>query len=167
MEVKETMARLRDLRPRIRERREEIEQARQLPRDLVDELRRTQVFDLAVPRALGGREAGPLELMRAIAMVATADGSAGWCAMIGVANNATAGYMNEAGAREVYTDPTAPSAGIAAPAGAATPVDKGLRVSGRWPFASGIAHCDWVFAGCLVMENGAPRMTPTGPRSCT
>ena len=163
MQVPDTMARLRDVLPRIRKRREEIEAARQLPRDLAEELRRTGLFDLSVPRALGGREAEPIELLRAIEMVATADGSAGWLAMVGVANNATAGYMPEAGAREVYADPTVPSAGIAAPAGAATRVAGGVKVSGRWPFASGIAHCDWVFAGCLVMENGKPRMTEHGP----
>ena len=163
MEVQDTIARLRDLLPRIRQRREEIEQARQLPRDLVDELRRTRLFDLSVPRALGGREAGPIELMRAIELVATADGSAGWLAMVGVANNATAGYMKEEGAREVFADSAAPSAGIAAPVGAATRVAGGVRVNGRWPFASGIAHCDWVWAGCLVMQNGTPRMTEHGP----
>ena len=42
-------------------------------------------------------------------------------------------------------------------------VDGGVRVSGRWPFASGIAHCDWVWCGCLVMEDGQPRMTEAGP----
>ena len=163
MELQNTLAGLRDLLPQIRQRREEIEQARQLPRDLAEELRRTRLFDLTVPRALGGREAGPLELMRAIELVATADGSAGWLAMIGVANNATAGYMKEEGAREVYADPAVPSAGIAAPAGAATRVAGGVRVSGRWQFASGIALSDWVFAGCLVMKNGTPHMTDHGP----
>jgi alkylation response protein AidB-like acyl-CoA dehydrogenase len=36
-------------------------------------------------------------------------------------------------------------------------------VNGRWAFASGIAHCAWVWAGCLIMEEGHPRMTPHGP----
>jgi alkylation response protein AidB-like acyl-CoA dehydrogenase len=71
--------------------------------------------------------------------------------------------MSEKGAREVFADPGAPTAGIAAPAGQAVPQDGGLRVSGRWGFASGIAHCDWVWAGCVVMDNGKPRMTPGGP----
>ena len=102
--------------------------------------------------------------MQAIETVATADGSTGWCAMIATGNNIAAGYMNEPGAREVFADPTAPSAGIAAPAGTAVRVDGGVRVSGRWAFASGITHCDWVWAGCMVMENGQPRMTPHGPR---
>jgi alkylation response protein AidB-like acyl-CoA dehydrogenase len=149
--------------PAIRERREEIERARRMPRDLVDALRETGVFSLAVPRALGGQEATPVELMRAIEAVATADGSAGWCTMIALSANVVAGYMPEAGANEVFTDPTAPSAGIAAPAGSAVRANGGVRVSGRWSFASGITHCDWVWAGCVVMEDGRPRMTPRGP----
>ncbi|MGH7503395.1 MAG: acyl-CoA dehydrogenase family protein [Longimicrobiales bacterium] len=151
------------LLPAIRARRAEIEQARRLPRDLVDELRTTGMFALGVPRAIGGQEATPADLMQAIETVATGDGSTGWCAMIAASNNIAAGYMDEAGAREVWADPTGPTAGIAAPAGEAVRTDGGVRVNGRWPFASGITHSDWVWAGCLVMENGAPRMTAMGP----
>jgi indole-3-acetate monooxygenase len=151
------------LGPMIRARRDEIERARQLPRDVADALRATGIFRLAVPRAIGGVEAQPQEILRTIETLAAADGSVGWCAMVGISNNGAAGYMDERGAREVFADPTAPAAGIAAPAGAAVPVDGGLRVSGRWPFASGITHSDWLWAGCLVTENGRPRMTPRGP----
>lgn len=83
--------------------------------------------------------------------------------MIAVANNGAAGFAPDAGAREVFADPTAPCAGIFAPSGAAVRVDGGVRVSGRWQFASGISHCDWVWLGCVVMQDGQPRMTPTGP----
>jgi alkylation response protein AidB-like acyl-CoA dehydrogenase len=154
---------VRALLPTIRARRDDIEQARRLPADVVKGLRDTGIFSLGVPRAIGGQEATPVELMEAIETVATADGSAGWCAMIGTSGNTSAGYINERGAREVWADPSAPTAGIAAPAGAAVREDKGVRVSGRWAFASGITHCDWVWAGCMVMDNGKPRMTPMGP----
>jgi alkylation response protein AidB-like acyl-CoA dehydrogenase len=154
---------IQDLLPAIRSRRQEIEQARRMPRDLVEELRKTGIFSLSVPRAIGGEEAKPADIMRAIETVATADGSTGWCAMIANGSNIAAGYMSETGAKEVFADPTAPAAGIAAPAGKAVRVDGGVRVSGRWPFASGITHCKWVWAGCLVMEDGRPRMTPRGP----
>ena len=163
MEENGVLDRIDKLLPAIRVRREEAEQARCMPRDLVEELRRTGIFSLGVPRAIGGLEATPVELMRAIEKVAAADGSIGWCAMVAIANNLAAGYMNERGAREVFADPTAPSAGLAAPAGAALPVDGGFRVSGRWAFASGINHSTWLSAGCLVMENGQPRMTSEGP----
>jgi alkylation response protein AidB-like acyl-CoA dehydrogenase len=83
--------------------------------------------------------------------------------MIGTGNNIVSGYMPEAGAREVFAAPVGPTAGIAAPTGAAVRVDGGVRVSGRWSFASGIAHSKWVWAGCIVMEDGKPRMTAHGP----
>jgi indole-3-acetate monooxygenase len=38
-----------------------------------------------------------------------------------------------------------------------------VRVTGRWPFASGITHCAWAWAGCVVVKGGAPVMTPSGP----
>ena len=154
---------IQELLPTIRARRADIERDRKLPRDIVDALCRTRVFALSVPAALGGDEASPLDLMRAIETVSAADGSSGWCTMVGVGNNVASGYLPESGAREVFADPTAPVAAIAAPAGKATRVDGGVRVSGRWPFASGITHASWLWAGCLVMQNGQPRMTPQGP----
>lgn len=163
MNVDATLGRVRDLLPAIRARAEDIEQGRRLPHDLADGLRATGLFALGVPRALGGGEASPITLMHAIEQVAAADGSAGWCAMVGIANNVSAGYMPEDGAREVFANPSAPAAGIAAPAGQAVRENGGVRVSGRWPFASGIHHAEWVWAGCLVIENGHPRMTPHGP----
>jgi alkylation response protein AidB-like acyl-CoA dehydrogenase len=149
--------------PAIRARRQEIEQARRMPRDLIDSLRATRMFAMGAPRAIGGEEAPPIDLLRAIEAVATADGSAGWCAMIATGNGVSAGYLSDKGAREVFADPTAPIAGIAAPAGAAVRVEGGVRVTGRWPFASGITHCEWVWAGCLITENGRPLMTSMGP----
>lgn len=163
MAVDTIVEKLRDLLPAVRLRRAEIEQARYLPRDLVEALRQTRIFSLGVPQAIGGEEAAPVDLLRAIEVIATADGSTGWCAMIGTGNNVAAGYMSESGAREVFADPTIPTAGIAAPAGRAVRVPGGVRVRGRWPFASGIAHCNWVWAGCLVMEDDHPRMTAGGP----
>ena len=154
---------VRSLLPTIRARRHDIEEARRLPADLAKALRETGIFSLGVPRAIGGQEATPAEMMEAIETVATADGSAGWCAMIGTGGNVSAGYINERGAKEVWANPAAPTAGIAAPLGAAVRTDAGVNVSGRWAFASGITHCDWVWAGCMVMDNGKPRMTPMGP----
>jgi indole-3-acetate monooxygenase len=163
MDLGSLSERITSLAPEIRARRQEIEAARRIPADLAEALRRTGLFALTIPRALGGTEADPATIIRTIETLAAADGSTGWCAMVGLGNNVAAGYMSEAGAREVFADPTLPTAGIAAPAGAAVRVDGGVRVSGRWPFASGIDNCAWVWAGCLVMQDGEPRMTEHGP----
>jgi alkylation response protein AidB-like acyl-CoA dehydrogenase len=149
--------------PRVRERRAEIEEARRLPLDLVNDLAATGIFRLGVPRALGGDEADALDLLRAIETVSTADGSTGWCSMLAIGGGIVAGYMREDGAREVFADPCAPTALVADPAGAAVREGDGLRVSGRWRFASGITHAGWAVLGCIVMKDGAPNMTPHGP----
>ena len=155
--------RLHDLLPSIRARRAEIEEGRRLPPDLADALRATGVYGLAVPRALGGGEGDLLDILRTIEAVAGADGSTGWCVMVGIGNNVASGYMAEAGARVVFADPGAPTAAIAAPSGRAVRVEGGVRVEGRWSFASGITHSDWVWAGCVVMRDGKPRMSGAGP----
>src|SRR5262249_52845193 len=38
----------------------------------------------------------------------------------------------------------------------------GLKVSGRWSFGSGCLHADRLIAGCVLFENGKPRMAPSG-----
>ena len=151
------------LLPRIRGRREEIERARQLPRDLVDDLVATGVFKTWVPRAFGGDEAEPDRALRVIERVSAADGSTGWCVMLALTNGLVGGYMAEAGAREVFADPARPTALTFEPAGAATEVDGGIRVSGQWRFASGVTHAGWYFVGMMMMYGGQPRMTPQGP----
>jgi len=150
------------LLPKIRERREEIERARQMPRDLVDDFIAAGVFKMWLPRAFGGDEAEPSQALRVIERVSAADGSTGWCLMLALTNGLVGGYMAEAGAREVFANPTRPTALTFEPAGAATEVDGGIRVSGQWRFASGVTHADWYFVGMIMMDGGQPRMTPQG-----
>jgi alkylation response protein AidB-like acyl-CoA dehydrogenase len=59
-------------------------------------------------------------------------------------------------------DPRVVLAGSVAPAGTATVVAGGYRVSGRWPYASGSQHCTWVFGGCHVLHGDQPRLTAAG-----
>jgi indole-3-acetate monooxygenase len=153
------------LLPRIKARREEIEAARRLPQDLVDDLTATGIFRLGVPKVFGGDEGSgsPSDLIRIVETIGTADGSTAWCAAIGMTASAVAGFMPEEGAREAYANPALPRSVVADPAGAATEVEGGVRISGRWRFASGVTHADWITLGGMVMENGAPRMTPHGP----
>src|SRR5215475_2720136 len=165
MDVPMVLETLEELRPEIRARRAEIETARRLPRDLVDHLRRAGAFSLEIPRALGGLEAEPLFVLDAIETVARADASTGWCVAVSSANNGAAGFTSEAGARDVFKDPTIPAAGAFAPSGTAVRADGGVRISGRWQFASGITHAPWLWAGFVMTENGQPRMTPHGPET--
>jgi len=70
------------LAPAIRALGDEIEQGRRLPASLVQAMKDAGIFGMAMPRAWGGPELDPLTQFRVLEVLAMADGSVGWCAMI-------------------------------------------------------------------------------------
>ncbi len=149
---------VRPLLPRIRAAADEIEAGRRVPLPIVHALADAGVFRACIPRALGGVEAHPHDLVAVLETIAAADGSSGWCAMIGATSGVVSAYLPDAVARTIYgTDPRVVSGGVFAPRGIAVPEGDGYRVDGRWPFASGSEHCAWLMGGCLVRDGGPPR----------
>jgi alkylation response protein AidB-like acyl-CoA dehydrogenase len=47
-------------------------------------------------------------------------------------------------------------AGAVAPFGTAEATGGGFLVNGRWPFASGCQHADWIVGFCVMTEGGKP-----------
>lgn len=150
------------LLPKIKERRDEIEQGRKMPKDLVADMAATGLWKRGFPTALGGDGASIPDLMQVYEKVAAVDGSAGWISMICSGGADIAPKMTEEGFKEVFADPSMPVSATIPPKGVAVPVDGGFKLSGTWPFASGITHVDWVAAGCVILYDGQPRMTPMG-----
>ncbi|MEA2468860.1 MAG: indole-3-acetate monooxygenase, partial [Thermoleophilaceae bacterium] len=76
------------------------------------------------------------------------------------------GAAESRGAEPAGTGGTAAGAGgSSAPAGtgtAAAAPAAGYRVTGRWPFASGCTHCDWLMGGCLVDGEVITMIAPAG-----
>ena len=58
--------------------REEIDSERQLPANLVEELRRSGFFRLFVPAEFGGYEVDPITFVKIIEEISMWDGSVGW-----------------------------------------------------------------------------------------
>ena len=153
---------LNELLPKIKDRREEIEEGRRMPKDLVAEMAATGLWRQGFPTALGGEGASIPDMMRVIEKISAVDGSAGWIAMICGGGADVAPKMTEEGIKEVFADPSMPVAAAIPPKGVAIPVEGGFQFSGTWPFASGVTHVDWVAAGCVILYDGQPRMTPMG-----
>jgi alkylation response protein AidB-like acyl-CoA dehydrogenase len=152
-----------ELTTRIRASADEIERGRRLPIDLVDALARRGVFRICVPRSLGGGELPVVAMIEVLEEIARADGSAGWCAMIGATSGLLAAYLPEGDAHEIYgRNPAMVTGGVFAPSGKAIASADGYRVSGRWPFASGCQHCGWLMGGSVVFDDGKPRLLPSG-----
>ena len=134
----------------IAPRSSEIEEARRLPDDVVAALVDAGVFKLLVPRELGGAQTNVVTLLAVIEELSRADGSAGWCAMIGASSGLIAARLDDTVAQEVFAPTDARTGGVFAPTGMAVAVDGGVRVSGRWAFASGCEHTPWRMAGVLA-----------------
>jgi alkylation response protein AidB-like acyl-CoA dehydrogenase len=146
--------------PLIREHADAAERERRAQQPVIEAMTKAGVFHMFVPQKLGGFELDPASGVRVLEELSAADGSAGWCAMIGATTGIVSAYLPEEGARTIYGDrPGVITGGVVAPRGAAEAVDGGYRVSGRWPFASGCQHSQWLLGGCMVRTSdneGAP-----------
>jgi alkylation response protein AidB-like acyl-CoA dehydrogenase len=138
----------------------EVERDRAVPEELVRSLAELGVFRLATPRGAGGLEADPMAMFEVFEELGKADGSVGWCAMIGATTGTALGYLDEDTATGMLGDPRFLLAGVAAALGRATAVPGGYLVRGRWPFASACQQATWLVGGCVQTNDGAGR----GPR---
>ena len=133
-------------------------------------LEEIEAFKLSGPREVGGLNAHPTTQLEAFVELTRADVSAGWCTMVQSMVAGLAGaHLREGEAFDRAFASSYPTfSGTTNPQGTAQPCDGGYRLNGRWSYASGIQHCDWVLGGVLLLdeqgqqrtaENGAPLWT--------
>jgi alkylation response protein AidB-like acyl-CoA dehydrogenase len=156
----------RDLSMELKERAEEIETSRRLPRDLSDRFASAGLYRTCVPEIYGGLELPPAETMEAIEILAQADGASAWCGFIAATSGTVLSMLPESAAREIFATPETLLSGVFAPRGKAIVVDGGFQVEGQWQWGSGTQNADWILAGCQVIRDGEPELLRNGtPRS--
>jgi indole-3-acetate monooxygenase len=148
------------LAPTITDRAAEIEAARRVPRDLLDELIGAGCFRVLLPRSHGGIGADLPAAMRTFEKLAEADASVAWTVAIGASCWTDVAGLSRASFDSIFTGaPDVVLAGVFNPSGSIAAVDGGYAVSGRWSFASGCEHATWLFANCVEgIVDGAPQM---------
>ena len=149
-----------ELLPTIAARAAEIEAARRVPRDLLDDLIAAGCFDVLVPTSHGGAGADIVTAMRLYEDLAAADASVAWIVMIGGGAWCDLVTLPRATFDAVFAKgPGVIVAGAFNPAGSITPVNGGYRVEGRWGFASGCEHADWIYGNCVEgLVDGHPML---------
>ena len=149
-----------EVRPVLEAAAPEGEETATLPKASADALYESGLFRLKLPHVLGGAEADLVTQLDVLEAVSEIEPSAGWCLMIGAASLGGVGaFLEDDAIEEIFAGGTPPrTAGVFAPFGEAVPTDGGYLVSGRWSFASGIRHSQWISAGARVMaeEPGYP-----------
>jgi indole-3-acetate monooxygenase len=135
------------------------EELRTLPAATVAILRELGLFWLKTPAEFGGTPLDPLPFCDVIEEVAYADTSTAWAAMIGAGcTGMMGGWLPDAGAKAVFGagGPLPVGAGQPQPRGSGRRVKGGYSVTGRWGFASGIVHANWLI-GAFAEDGGERR----------
>ena len=144
------------LLPALRARRDETRENRAVLPEIRELVRESGAARILQPPAYGG-EGGPLRnIVHAISEIGAACGSTGWAVLQYVVHPFMVAQWPREAQDEVWgEDPKALVAGILIQSlGRYQRVPGGYRVSGRWPFVTGVDTCDW----CLVSgyEEGRP-----------
>jgi indole-3-acetate monooxygenase len=159
----DVLAAVRKLAPEIADRSDEIDEQRRLPPELVQRLTDAGAFRILAPHQYGGEELDPVTAFRVIEEVAKADGSAGWTVMVCADFAPVFTLFPRETLDELYgSGPNVFARGALAPKGVAVAVEGGYIVQGRWPLASGSYEHQWAVGNCIVLEDGKPRLQPTG-----
>lgn len=156
------LANARALLPEIRASADGIESERRMPEELLAKLRRAGVYRIAMPGSWGGPEMDPLTQIELIEALSRADASTGWVAMITSDSGFYSAWLEEDIAREMYPSLDLQTAGLVMPAGRAEVIPGGYRVNGQRAFGSGSLHAAWIIGGCIVCEDGVPRVGSNG-----
>ena len=150
-----------ELRRDIRARRKEFEAQKFIPQDIIARFKAVGVYRALVAKRFGGDEKSPAEFCRLVETISQADGSAGWVASFGIGGVYLAALPVETLARLYADGPDVVFAGGIFPPQPAQQVDGGLRVKGRWSFASGCMGAEVLGVGILPKNGdsvGLPRM---------
>jgi 3-hydroxy-9,10-secoandrosta-1,3,5(10)-triene-9,17-dione monooxygenase len=139
------------LAPRLIERSDRADSERRIPDETIAEMKAAGFFRVLQPNRWGGYELDLQTFYRVLMTLAEADMSTAWIyGVLGVAPWVVA-LLDDRAASDVWANDSSALIGLSlAPAGEVTPVEGGVRISGRWRYASGSAHCDWAFVGAIV-----------------
>lgn len=127
----------------------EAEELRRLPQDTLEDLTATGFTDLLVPARYGGRQCEFPALLDPIRAMAHGCTSSAWTIGFFTLHNWMLALFPEQAQREAFADRPFLAPAPLAPTGRGRPVRDGVRLSGRWSWATGVMHGNWIMVGAL------------------
>jgi len=157
VEATKVLAAARELTPVISARAADTEAGRRLPADLLAQLKQAGFFRMFLPRSHGGLEIDLRTGIEILETLARADGSTGWTTMLGSESPHLFALLSRERFDSIYSGgPDVIMGGAFNAQGQAVVEQGGYRVSGRWGFATGCQHADWLFGNCVLLKEGKP-----------
>ena len=154
------IASARDMIPVLRAREHDAIAAGQVSSETIADFERAGFFKVLQPARYDGYELSPLVYCRIAKTLAEGCMSSAWVYAIIAVHNWEMALFDDRAAQEVWgDDPNVRICSSYMPVGKVTRVPGGYRLSGRWGFSSGSAHCRWVILGANIPPSesgGAP-----------
>ncbi|HKT78353.1 MAG TPA: acyl-CoA dehydrogenase family protein [Sphingobium sp.] len=144
---------------------ENIERSGTVTEPVVTALKDSGIFDMMLPRELGGSDVDVLTALEVFEEITRANVAAGWVALVNATVAASAAtYVSDEAAQQIFGDGKAILAGaFSAGGGTIKPTEGGYIFEGRFRFGSGIGHANWVAGNAPVLdEAGEPLLGPGG-----
>jgi 3-hydroxy-9,10-secoandrosta-1,3,5(10)-triene-9,17-dione monooxygenase len=159
----ELLARAEALISVLRERADRAEELRRLPDETIADLHDSGLFRVLQPKRVGGSELPFRALVELVSVIARGCGSTAWVLANLAAHHWLFGMWPREAQDEVWGQSPDNLIGSALifPRGRARPVEGGYRLTGRWPFSSGVDAASWNLVGGIVQEDDGGG---TGPR---
>ena len=133
-----------ELRPLLARNATRAERDRRLPPENVEALQAANLFKVIVPRRWGGYGATLPTTLGIFAELAKGCSSSGWATMIINASTWWASLLPDRGQEEIFANPAdSRVCNASSPASIGRRMDGGVRISGKFPFASGCWHSSW------------------------
>jgi len=151
--VDELLRRADALRPLLRERQTECEEAGELSEDTNRRFLAAGFYRILQPRLFGGYEFALPDFIRIIIAVARGCSESAWVLALTAGHTVLAAQLSETAQREAFGaagDFRAPGVGM--PGGIGVPADGGFRVKGAWDYASGCDLATHFFGSTMVHD---------------
>jgi 3-hydroxy-9,10-secoandrosta-1,3,5(10)-triene-9,17-dione monooxygenase len=148
--------------PVLRERAATAEELRRLPDDTIEDLHHSGLFRILQPKRVGGSELPFRSIVELVSVISRGDGSTGWVLANLAAHHWLLGMWPKQAQDEIWGESPDNLIGSALifPRGRAKPVPGGYRLSGRWPFSSGVDAATWSLIGAIVHDQEAGTSEP-------
>lgn len=137
----------------LRKNADQTESDRRVAEENIEALAAAGLFKIGVPKRLGGHEADFTTFLKVSSTLGQACGSTAWVTTLTNVSGWLVGLFPDQAQRDVYqSNPEARVCGVLAPSSTSVAVEGGLKVSGKWGFASGCLHSQWALLGVPVVD---------------
>ena len=137
----------------------DMEGERRLSSDVIKAMVDAGFMRHFVPIGFGGQAGTFGELLAAVAVIGEKCAASAWCASLFASSARFIAFFPLAAQQEIWADgPDAAVVCSVIPFGEAVAEKDGWRVSGRWPYMSGIEFADWVIVCVKIFGDGEPEL---------